>query len=120
MTPILAHIVATARPHPRPGAATVGAAGLIVGQTTPLFPLAVAVGMLGMLLDSVLGASVQGRYHCDGCGQDTERHRHRCGQVARRVGGYWWITNDGVNAMATGVAAGLGWAAWAWWSGHAR
>ena len=100
------------------GAASVGAAGLIVGQTVLLFPLAVAVGMLGMLLDSVLGAGVQGRYHCDHCDRDTERHRHACGQVARRVGGHAWITNDAVNAMATGAAALLGWAAWAWWNGQ--
>jgi uncharacterized membrane protein len=80
--------------------------------------MALVVGMLGMLLDSVLGASVQGRYHCDHCGRDTERHRHRCGQTARRVGGHAWITNDAVNAMATGAAALAGWTALAWWSGH--
>ncbi|MDH4130206.1 MAG: DUF92 domain-containing protein [Gemmatimonadota bacterium] len=102
------------------GAASVGAAGLIAGQPVALFPLAVAVGMLGMLLDSVLGASVQGRYHCDHCGRDTERRRHRCGQVARRVGGQAWITNDAVNAVATGAAALAGWAVWAWWQGGAR
>ena len=102
------------------GAATVGAAGLIVGQALPLFPLAVGVGMLGMLLDSLLGASVQGRYHCDGCDQDTERHRHRCGRIARQAGGIPWITNDIVNALATGAAALLGWGAWSWWNGIVR
>jgi uncharacterized protein (TIGR00297 family) len=102
------------------GAASVGAAGLIVGQDRLLFPLAVGMGMLGMLLDSLLGASVQGRYHCDGCDKDTERHRHRCGRIARPAGGVPWITNDVVNAMATGAAALLGWSAWIWWSGSVR
>ena len=102
------------------GAASVGAAGLIVGHDRPLFPLAVGVGMLGMLLDSLLGASVQGRYHCDACDKDTERHRHRCGRIARQAGGVPWITNDVVNALATGAAALLGWAAWIWWGGTVR
>jgi uncharacterized protein (TIGR00297 family) len=100
------------------GAASVGAAGLIVGHDLPLFPLAVGVGMLGMLLDSLLGASVQGRYHCDACDKDTERHRHRCGRIARQTGGVRWITNDAVNSLATGAAALLGWGVWTWWNGR--
>jgi len=102
------------------GAASVGVAGLIVGQDRSLFPLAVGVGMLGMVLDSLLGATVQGRYHCDGCDKDTERHLHRCGRIARQAGGVAWITNDVVNALATGAAALLGWSAWTWWSGAVR
>jgi uncharacterized protein (TIGR00297 family) len=102
------------------GAASVGAAGLIVGQDRLLFPLAVGVGMLGMLLDSLLGAGVQGRYHCDECDKDTERHRHRCGRIARPAGGIPWITNDVVNGLATGAAALLGWSAWCGWNGSVR
>jgi uncharacterized membrane protein len=98
------------------GAATVGiASGLVTGLGVT-FPLALAVGMLGMLFDSLLGATVQGRFFCDACGVATERRHHRCGRAARHTGGTRWITNDVVNAMATGAAAILGWMAW-WLAG---
>ena len=63
------------------------------------------IGMAGMLLDSVLGATVQGRFRCDRCEAPTERRRHRCGARTRTVGGLSWLDNDGVNAMATGAGA---------------
>jgi uncharacterized protein (TIGR00297 family) len=96
---------------------TLGAAAgaLSVGGTTALFARdpalgawATTIGVAGMLLDSVLGAALQGRFHCDRCDQDTERARHRCGAPSRHVGGIRWLTNDGVNALATGLAALLG------------
>ena len=63
------------------------------------------IGMAGMLLDSALGATVQGRFLCGRCDAPTERRRHRCGSRTRRVGGLGWLDNDGVNAMATGAGA---------------
>jgi len=71
------------------------------------------IGLGGMLLDSALGASVQGRFHCDQCGADSERMRHRCGRPTQYLGGFTWLTNDGVNALATAAATAAGWAAWA-------
>ena len=95
------------------GAWSVGAAvALFAPEWRSLLIAALGIGVAGMLLDSLLGATLQGRFRCDGCGQDTERPVHRCGQMARRTGGLPWLTNDGVNALATGAAAGLGWVAW--------
>lgn len=74
------------------------------------------IGIAGMLFDSVLGAAVQGRFRCESCGADSERARHRCGQPTHHVGGVSWLTNDGVNALATTAATAAGWAAWAWHS----
>lgn len=94
---------------------TVGAlsVGLIGGWATADPRLLVAAGVLGtagMLLDSLLGATVQGRFHCDACGVTTERPVHRCGTTARPVGGMRWLTNDGVNGLTTSLATLAGWA----------
>lgn len=98
--------------------AAVGAA-VVAGSAAPLVGaqgalVALAIGMGGMLLDSALGAAVQGRFRCDQCNTDSERAVHRCGAPTRPVGGVSWLTNDGVNALATSAAAGAGWVAWRW------
>jgi uncharacterized membrane protein len=64
-----------------------------------------------MLLDSLLGATVQARFHCHACDVPTERARHRCGATTQWTGGMRWISNDAVNAWATAFAAVLGWMA---------
>lgn len=97
------------------GAAIVGFTVALGAHRLALFPLALGVGMLGMLLDSVLGAAVQGRFHCDACDLPTEGAVHRCGRQARPTGGTAWITNDVVNGIATLAAAVAGWAAWYCW-----
>lgn len=94
------------------GAFMVGAAAVLAGAPAALFPLALGVGMLGMLADSLLGALWQGRFHCPRCDQPTERVRHRCGCATTLVAGHRWLTNDGVNAIATFSAGALGYLAW--------
>lgn len=61
-------------------------------------------GMVGNLTDSLLGATLQGRYHCMVCGQVAETPLH-CGQLARLVSGRRWVHNDLVNLCATAVGA---------------
>jgi uncharacterized protein (TIGR00297 family) len=72
----------------------------------------VGIGMAGMLIDSALGATVQGRFRCPGCDQPSEQRLHRCGTRTEHVGGLRWITNDGVNALTTGLATAAGGFAW--------
>lgn len=99
------------------GAALVAAGPALAGSDLALFAVAVVVGMLGMLLDSLLGAAAQARFHCHRCDRRTERRVHRCGETARLVGGFAWLTNDGVNLLASAAAACAGWAAWRMWGG---
>ena len=94
------------------GALLVAAAASVVAGAPRLLAAACLIGPIGMLLDSLLGGTVQGRFHCDRCDAPTERVRHRCGADARRVAGLAWLGNDGVNAAATGAAAVAGWLAW--------
>jgi uncharacterized membrane protein len=98
------------------GAALVALAGAATWRSAPtaLYPVATGVGLIGMLLDSVLGSGVQARFHCPACKRDTERRTHRCGSPTSHRKGWSWLDNDGVNGIATAAAAGLGWLAWRW------
>jgi uncharacterized protein (TIGR00297 family) len=63
--------------------------------------LAVAGGLAGSMVDSLLGATVQRIYYCDACARETERSVHRCGQTSRPLRGWAWFGNDVVNWFAS-------------------
>lgn len=69
---------------------------------------ALAGGILGCVLDSLLGAAVQARRWCPACRADTERRVHQCATVTEVRGGFAWLDNDGVNAASTLGGALLG------------
>jgi uncharacterized protein (TIGR00297 family) len=96
------------------GASIVAAAAAWVAQDLRLLVAATAVGWVGMVVDSAVGATIQGRFTCPACAVDTERTIHRCGTRTTPIGGWPWLTNDGVNAIATGSGALLGALAWRW------
>ena len=97
------------------GSALVAMAGLAGGMLVPgpgptvspgLAATVAVVGVGGMALDSLLGATIQARFRCPACDLPSERRRHRCGTPTTLAGGYRWLDNDVVNALAT-LAAGL-------------
>ena len=65
-----------------------------------------------MVMDSLLGGTVQGRFHCSRCNQPSEWAIHRCGTPTHLSGGWTWLNNDGVNFLATALAAGAAWIVW--------
>ena len=69
---------------------------------------AVAGGLGGCVLDSVLGAALQARRHCPVCDAATEQRVHRCGTATVQVGGVGALDNDGVNLLATAGGAAVG------------
>jgi len=94
------------------GAFVVAATAALVRHSSRGGIAVLLIGIAGMLLDSLLGATVQGRFRCPACAVSSERRRHRCGARTERVSGWRWLDNDGVNAAATTVgalAAGLCW-----------
>lgn len=97
------------------GALLVAGAGALAGPDPRLWAAA-PIGFLGMVVDSALGAAVQGRFFCPRCAELSEWRVHRCGAVTVLEGGWRWLDNDGVNGIATALAALAGWASWAWWS----
>ena len=73
-------------------------------------PAALAGGMTGSLVDSLLGASVQAIYYCPTCGKETEKQLHGCGTLTRRQRGWRWLNNDVVNFISSlaGALAAVG------------
>lgn len=69
-------------------------------------------GVLGMFLDSVVGATLQGKFACPGCGLHTERRDMVCHKPVQRVRGFAWLDNDAVNLAATLGGAAVAAAAW--------
>ena len=67
--------------------------------------IAGVAGALGMMVDSILGASVQAVYHCPTCGARVETPEHGCPTRGRLVRGWAWCDNDAVNLAATAVGA---------------
>jgi uncharacterized protein (TIGR00297 family) len=98
------------------GAGMISAIGALATGAFTLAAWGTVIGTAGMTLDSLLGATLQGRFHCDACGLGTEWRTHRCGRRSTHTGGLAWLTNDGVNAVATTTAALAGWLAWRAWA----
>jgi uncharacterized membrane protein len=96
------------------GAALVAGVAVAAGGPPDLLPAATLVGFLGMAVDSLLGATLQARFHCTACDRPSEWPVHRCGTPTLHRGGIPWLDNDAVNLAATALAAGLGFVLWAW------
>jgi uncharacterized protein (TIGR00297 family) len=88
------------------GAAALGGLAGVVTRDVRLGAVATVAGAAGMLADSWLGAAHQAAWRCAACGAPSERSRH-CDVPARWVRGPRWLTNDSVNAAATGAGAAL-------------
>ena len=88
--------------------AVVAALGLGLRAAAPVF----CAGVLGSMADSLLGATVQERRACTGCGQETEQRRHLCGAATAVCGGIAGVDNDVVNALCTALGAAVAWLLW--------
>jgi uncharacterized protein (TIGR00297 family) len=96
------------------GAALVSLTGAWAAGLPPLALAGTLIGFAGMLLDSTIGGSLQGHFHCPRCEVPSEWRTHRCGTTTRLTGGLRWLNNDAVNGIATAFAALLAWGTW-WW-----
>jgi uncharacterized membrane protein len=94
------------------GALIVSTTGALVSGTPALLPIGILIGLAGMLVDSGVGALLQGRFHCAACDEASEWRVHRCGQRTVLKGGFRWLDNDGVNLFATLFAAAAALLSW--------
>lgn len=94
------------------GGAFVGLAGLVMADqigSISWLALGALAGLGGSVIDSLLGATVQGRWRCPSCGALIEVSRHQaCDAQATLVSGWPWLDNDAVNLFATICGAALG------------
>jgi len=95
------------------GAALMAVAAAAVGMGLETGVAVAIAGTMGMLVDSLLGATIQAVYRCDTCGRELETRVHEdCEGTLQRTRGLEWIQNDAVNFIAAGlgglVAVALG------------
>jgi uncharacterized protein (TIGR00297 family) len=78
-------------------------------ESLPSWPIqmwlaAAYAGVMGSLIDSVLGGTVQASYKCAICGKTIEQKTH-CGKLASKIRGFGFINNDVVSFISSFLAA---------------
>ncbi len=63
-----------------------------------LMLLIVLIGLLGSIVDSIIGATIQAQYKCPNCSQVTEKKKHCQFFETRLISGLSFVDNDMVNA----------------------
>lgn len=76
--------------------------------STPVHAI-VAGGVAGLMVDSLLGATVQERRWCTTCSEATERRTHSCGTRTAHRGGLRGLNNDVVNLVSIIAGAVVTW-----------
>lgn len=89
------------------GAAVIAGTVLIIDWSLRVASAALFAGVVGMVIDSVLGATLQVRRLCPACGTETEQIIHYCGTTTQRISGIRWMDNDMVNTFATLAGAAI-------------
>ena len=94
------------------GAALLGAVAYIFHiESWSLFKtllVAVSAGFIGSTVDSLLGASLQAKYICPRCNEETETNLHKCTSECRLISGTPLMNNHSVNLISTIVGGLIG------------
>jgi uncharacterized protein (TIGR00297 family) len=90
------------------GSLLAASVALLVRWGTPIHAVAIG-GVVGSLVDSLLGAIAQERRWCDACGVGTERRIHNCGTATAHRGGLTGFDNDVVNLVSIIAGAVVTW-----------
>ncbi|MDO9547730.1 MAG: DUF92 domain-containing protein [Candidatus Marinimicrobia bacterium] len=77
----------------------------VSGSILQLFIIVAISGIIGALIDSIVGASLQAQYKCPHCQKTTEKLLHCGSYKTTLIAGIRWIDNDVVNFICTGSGA---------------
>lgn len=93
------------------GAGVLTLSGILPIETSlwALFVIIALSGILGALVDSVVGGTIQAQYSCLHCGKTTEKLIHCGSYQTQLISGYCWINNDIVNLICTASGALFVW-----------
>jgi uncharacterized protein (TIGR00297 family) len=80
--------------------AVVAWAGIGIGSAFPFWSVTIG-GIVGSIVDSLAGATLQSRRWCADCRCETERRVHDCGATTVARHGLTWLDNDAVNFLST-------------------
>ncbi|UCE05667.1 MAG: DUF92 domain-containing protein [bacterium] len=80
-----------------------------VAPAMVLFAFIVGAGLVGSIVDSIMGATIQAQYRCPICRKITEKSEHCQGNPTRLVSGYRLIDNDIVNGICALTGALISW-----------
>lgn len=86
------------------GSSLIGLSALAWVSSAATIALVALAGVLGSVVDSVAGATVQAHYRCTVCSKVTEKRVH-CGSPTVHAGGIRWISNDVVNWVCAASGA---------------
>lgn len=75
--------------------------------TVKYFFLVTLAGFLGSIIDSIVGATLQGQYQCPKCQKITERKIHCINHHTTFIRGWKWMNNDAVNALCAAAGSGF-------------
>jgi len=89
------------------GASLIALSGQPLVGAAETLATAAALGCGGMILDSLLGATLQARYRCKVCAALTEQ-ASCCDMPTQHIGGLRAIDNNAVNALSTLATATAG------------
>jgi len=90
------------------------AGGLLIGLIAYLIDgtlqhsiwIGAVAGLMGSLIDSLIGALWQAMYRCTVCHKETERREH-CHKRTQPLRGVSWLSNDAVNLISSIVAGAI-------------
>jgi uncharacterized protein (TIGR00297 family) len=86
--------------------------GLAPARLLWLVVVALLGGLGGALVDSLLGATVQGIYWCERDQKETEKRIHTCGERTRLLRGWAWLDNEWVNFACSAAGSAIAWGLW--------
>jgi len=81
-------------------------------QVTTFLTVVIGAGLVGSIVDSVIGATVQAQYRCLICGKITEKRSHCQAVETKLVSGFKFIDNDVVNSICALSGGLISWIAY--------